>query len=125
MLEELLDGGADDAGGVVSAVGLAEDQSALDQGGVTVGERLGGVGLCAGGFGEIAKMIAGSALVRGGGLMDRIVRIGELGGGVHEHAAVKFGIIEPEIHHVEHGPELAERIVAGEFAARMLALARA
>ena len=114
-IDELIDGGADNAGGVIAAVDLAENQSAFDQSGVAVGECLGGICFGAGGFGEVAKMIARSALVGGGGLMNRVMGTGEFSGGVHEHAAVKFGIVEPEIHHIEHGPELPERIIAGEF----------
>src|SRR5258706_3875896 len=100
---ELLDRRPDGAGGVVAAMGLAKDQRAFDQGRKAVGKGFGCGGVGAAGAGQVAALIAGAPPIFGGSLMDRVVRVGKLGGGVHEHAAVEFGIIEPKVHHVQHG----------------------
>ena len=55
--------------------------------------------------------------------MDGVVGVGEFDGGVHEHAAVKLGVVEPEVHDIEHGEGVAEEGVAGDFFDKRLAQA--
>jgi hypothetical protein len=87
---------------------LAQDQRAFDQGGVAIGEDLGGCGIGTGGASEVAAVIARALLVRGSGFVNRVVRVGELGGRADEHTAVKIRIVEPHVHDVEHREQLLD-----------------
>jgi hypothetical protein len=94
---------------------LSKDQGALNHRRETVGEGLCRHHVSTGGSGQIAIMITTALPVRGGGLVNRVVWIRELGRRVHEHAPVEVRIIEPEIHDVQRGQELSGRIIAGQL----------
>jgi hypothetical protein len=51
-------------------------------------------------------------LVGGGGLVDGVVGVGELGGRVDEEAALEVRGVEPLVEHVEQREQLPPRVVA-------------
>src|SRR4051812_6868260 len=72
---ELFDRGTDYSCRVVAAVRLAKHQSALKNSRVAIGKNLGVGRIGARSTRQITPLVAQAALVRGGGLMSRVVRI--------------------------------------------------
>lgn len=95
--------GTNDAGGVVTAVNLTQNQRPFDQRRILIGERF-GIGRSRR-LGEVAESVALFPLVLGSHRVHWIMRIGELGRGVNELAAIEIRRVEPLIQDIEHGQQ--------------------
>lgn len=111
--QEQFHGGTDDSSGVIAAVDLAQDESALDEGGVLVGERFWILHTCR--TSEVAESITILPFVIGSHRMYGIARIREFGRGINELTAVEVGRIEPTVEHVKDCKQGCTRIVVSQF----------
>lgn len=110
--DEGFDHGAGVAGRVVAAVDLAVDQGAFKEHQVLVDEPGREVEALFGG--ELGDPVDEELLVLRGGLVDRVVGVGELQCSADEHAPAVLRAVEPVVEDVEHRDQFFERLAAGD-----------
>jgi hypothetical protein len=112
LFDQRFGDGADDAGGVVAAVDLAEDERSLDEGGVLI--RKGIWVSCTGGAGKVSKTIPLLSLVLGRDGVHGVMLVRKFRGRIDELASLEIWTVEPVIKDIEDGKEVGPRLIVGQ-----------